>query len=226
MVEILSKVDFYTQEGAYIDSIDPTWDEEYFKNYVKDEYETFKRILGDGVGRSILDCTCGRGPQALALARLGWQVTATDLTPASIEVARRRAERENAQIVFDVCDLRTLVHRFTPTFDWVISCMALDNIPEEEGLIQALKGMFTVLKPRGGCYLRLRNIEQVLEDRPRYEFCEERIVPFGRVIRLDDWEYPGEDKIIHICVYLREDTRHPEYWDTVNFAYRRRALRK
>ncbi len=104
--------------------------------------------------------------------------------------------------------------------------MALDNIPEEEGLAQALKGMLAVLKPGGGCYIRLRNFDQIMEDRPRYEFREERVVPYGRVIRLEDWEYPGEDQVIHIYVYLREDVRHPEYWDTDVFAHRRRALRK
>ncbi len=226
MVEILSTSDFYTREGEYIDRVDPAWDEDDFAAKVTEECQALRHVLGEAAGRSVLDCTCGRGVQALALARLGWQVIASDLTPASIEVARRRAGRENAPIAFEVCDLRRLAHRFNPTFDWVISCMALDNIPEEEGLVQALQGMLAVLKPGGGCYIRLRNFDTIMEDRPRYEFRKERAVPFGRVICLEDWEYLGGDQVNHIYVYLREDTRHPEYWDTDIFAYRRRALRK
>jgi len=226
MVDVLRTSEFYTREGEYVDSVDATWEEDGFKATVDSECQILPRVLGEATGRSVLDCTCGRGPQALALARLGWQVTATDLTPASVEVARHRADQENAQIAFEVCDLRDLARRFQPTFDWVISCMALDNIPDEGGLIQALQGMLAVLKPGGGCYIRLRNMDQIVEDRPRYEVKEERAVPFGRAIRLDDWEYPGGDQVIHICVYLREDSRHPEYWDSAYFAYRRRALRK
>jgi glycine/sarcosine N-methyltransferase len=226
MVDVLSTSDFYTRESEYVDSVDPTWEEDKFKDAVENEVQTLGRVLGETAGRSVLDCTCGRGPQALALAHLGWQVTATDLTPASVEVARRRAAREKAQIACEVCDVRNLGRHFRPTFDWVISCYGLDNIPEEGGLIQALQGMLAVLKRGGGCYIRLRNMDQIMEDRPRYEVAEERAVPYGRVIRLDDWEYPGGDQVIHICVYLQEDSRHPEGWDSAYFAYRRLALRK
>jgi SAM-dependent methyltransferase len=226
VVEVLSTAEFYAREGAYVDSVDPTWEEDDFRAAVASEVQTLGRVLGQAGGRSALDCTCGRGPQALALALLGWQVTATDLTPSSIDIARRRAARENAEIAFRVCDVRDLTRHFQPTFDWAITCMALDNIPDEDDLAQALQGMLAVLKRGGGCYIRLRNMDQIIEDRERYEFKEERTVPYGQVIRLDDWEYPGGDQVIHVCVYLREDTRHPAYWDSAHFAYRRRALRK
>jgi 2-polyprenyl-3-methyl-5-hydroxy-6-metoxy-1,4-benzoquinol methylase len=47
-----------------------------------------------GAGRvSVLDLSCGIGTQALGLAKLGYAVTASDLSPA--EVARARAEAGN-----------------------------------------------------------------------------------------------------------------------------------
>jgi len=53
------------------------------------------------------------------------------------------------------------------------------------------------------------------------------MVPFGRVIRLDDWLYENEQSVVNTWVFLREDTRKDGYrWDSAAFAYRRRALRK
>src|SRR5690242_5879533 len=41
----------------------------------------------------VLDCACGIGTQAIGLALRGYQVHATDLSPAAIEEARKHAAR-------------------------------------------------------------------------------------------------------------------------------------
>lgn len=226
MVDVLSIVDFYSQVDEYMARVDSTWLEEDFQASLDNEKEIFAQTLGTGDGRSVLDCTCGKGPQAVALAKLGWQVTATDLTPKSVEDARINAARANVDVSFEVLDIRELSSRFRPSFDQVVTCMALDNAGGQVDIALAVKEMYAVLKPGGECYIRLRNIEQVIEDCPRYEFKSERKVPYGRVIHIEDWEFPTQDTIIHIDVFLREDSRHPDYWDTDVFAYQRNALKK
>jgi glycine/sarcosine N-methyltransferase len=52
----------------------------------------------------ILDVACGIGTQALPLARLGFQVTARDLSPGAI--ARLRREAEVRQVVIDTASGR------------------------------------------------------------------------------------------------------------------------
>jgi hypothetical protein len=112
-------------------------------------------------------------------------------------------------------------------FDVVVSCMALDNILSDDGIHQAVQAMHDVLKPGGRCYLRLRDFDHLLRVRPRYDFREERELPHGRVIRLEDWLYESERHVVNAWIFLREDTRKDGYpWDTVVLAYRRRALRK
>ncbi len=226
MVEILRVQDFYTQEGQYMDDLDPAWVDNGWDNQAEEEMTRFKALLGPADGRSGLDCSCGTGRQAIPLARLGWKMTATDITEASLEKARRRASTDACSINFLATDIRCLRQHFEPCFDMVISCMALDNIDDDAGIQEAFVSMAGVLKPGGQLYIRLRNFDQIMEDRPRYEFKEIRAVPFGQVIRLEDWEYESEEFVVHIDVFLREDTRHPEYWDTTTFAYRRRALLK
>src|SRR5215211_2995307 len=44
--------------------------------------------LGEPSPRTILDCTCGIGTQAIALATKGYQVHGTDLSPREIERAK------------------------------------------------------------------------------------------------------------------------------------------
>jgi hypothetical protein len=123
--------------------------------------------------------------------------------------------------------MRDLGRHFRAAFDWVVSCMALDNIIADDDIQAALRGMRSALKPGGKCYLRLRDFDHLMSLRPRYDVREERAVPHGRVIRLEDWEYESDTHVICRYVFLREDTRRDGYrWQTDVFSYRRRALRK
>jgi rhodanese-related sulfurtransferase len=135
------------------------------------------------------------------------------------------AVRRNVAVDWRVSDLRAVGSMFSGQFEWVISCMALDNILENSGLAEAVGAMREALTPSGGCYIRVRNFEQLLAVRPRYDVREERLVPHGRVIRLEDWLYESEQHVVNVWIFLREDTRRTGYvWDTTIFAYRRRAL--
>jgi SAM-dependent methyltransferase len=49
-------------------------------------------FLGDLHGREVLELGCGKGELTTLLALSGARVTAIDISPASVEVARRRAE--------------------------------------------------------------------------------------------------------------------------------------
>ncbi|HXJ93314.1 MAG TPA: class I SAM-dependent methyltransferase [Terriglobia bacterium] len=50
------------------------------------------RLLGNLQGREILDAGCGEGVNSILLAKLGARVTGVDISPASIEVAQKRAQ--------------------------------------------------------------------------------------------------------------------------------------
>ncbi len=76
--------------------------------------EIIERVLdGDlaGRGRRALDLGCGKGRDAIYLAKNGWDVTAVDLEQRAIDKARQNAADEDADvrwIVGDVTDLAAL----------------------------------------------------------------------------------------------------------------------
>lgn len=226
---ILSATEFYTRMIDYMHSVDPAWAEEYLSPD-PDEQETLRAILGEGQGRTVLDCSCGAGGQTIPLARLGWRVTGTDLSEAQLDIARRQTAEEGLEVEYHACDMRDLSQRFGPVYDWVVSCYALDNILEDAGIQQATRGMYGALKPGGRCYIRLRDFDHIMEEMPRYEFRGERRLPHGRVIRIEDWDYESETHVTCNYVYWREDERKKKStwsqgWDWEVYGWRRRALR-
>jgi SAM-dependent methyltransferase len=226
---ILDSTEFYNRVIDYMHGFDPAWAEEWLAPD-PDEQETLHAILGEGRGRTVLDCSCGPGGQAIPLARLGWRVTGADLSAGLLELARRQTAEEGLEVEYHACDMRDLGQRFEPAYDWVVSCNALDNILEDAGIQQAITGMYGALKPGGECYIRLRDFDHIMEEMPRYEFRGERRLPHGRVIRIEDWDYESETHLTCNYVLWREDERIKEStwsqgWDWEVYGWRRRALR-
>jgi hypothetical protein len=96
--------------------------------------------------------------------------------------------------------------------------------------------MREALKPGGGCYIGVRNFEQLLAVRSRYDVREERPVPHGRVIRLEHWLYDREEQVVNVWIFttaLRDagfEAIHalPEgnAWDPIQLIARRPALER
>jgi ubiquinone/menaquinone biosynthesis C-methylase UbiE len=76
------------------------------------------RLLGGGPGR-LLDVGCGGGANALAFAEQGWTVTGVDISPAQLELARRRGvevvEADASALSFEDASFDAAVSIFTHT---------------------------------------------------------------------------------------------------------------
>jgi glycine/sarcosine N-methyltransferase len=228
---ILSPPEYYARMNAYILEFGLPYSVEEDIEKCEETAQYLKEILGDAQGQSILDCTCGWGTQAIPLARLGWRVTACDISETSMDLARKYALRQDVKVEFRVCDMRALDHEFNQQFDWVISSGALHEIPTEEGILQALKGMFSALKPGGKIFLEFKDTTEYLgEPLMRHFFSGEKRIPNGRIICIDDWEYESEETVIVMDAFLREDDRYApsEYgrWRTETIGVRKRIIRK
>jgi 2-polyprenyl-3-methyl-5-hydroxy-6-metoxy-1,4-benzoquinol methylase len=72
----------------------------------------------DGARGRLLDIGTGPGTQAIALARLGFEVTAVDLSHSAIQKAEVRAAREGVRVAFVQDDI--LHTRLRGTFDVIL----------------------------------------------------------------------------------------------------------
>lgn len=118
--------------------------------------------LGQGCGEALLDVTCGIGTQALGLAGRGYQVTASDLSPASIERARAEARKRGLTIDFHVADMCKVHETFDSAFDVVYSAdNAVTHLLSDDLILSALKSFYHALKPGGLCMVTMRDYDKV-----------------------------------------------------------------
>lgn len=96
-------------------------------------------------GRRLLDVACGTGKSFEPLLKLGYRVTACDLSPQMVALARRRA-REPGRVV--PVDMRALP--WQSEFD-LVTCIndAVNYLLTTVDLARALVGMARALRPGG-----------------------------------------------------------------------------
>lgn len=143
-----------------------------------------------GAGR-ILDCACGTGTDAVALARSGHQVWASDGSPAMVNTARRRVAGAGVEVPVEHCRWVDLPGRFPEPFDLVL-CLgnSISHLGGDE-MVAAFRGMAGVLAEGGRLVLNARNWEKLRRDRPRLTFPEQVVQREGRrCVPLYIWSFP------------------------------------
>lgn len=65
------------------------------------------RVLDAGMltGKTVLEIGCGTGTNAIAMAKRGFEVVAVDYVEQAIDMAREKARKEKARVVFRVADV-------------------------------------------------------------------------------------------------------------------------
>lgn len=113
--------------------------------------------------KRLLDVACGTGTMAEMLRQEGCEVTGVDISPAMIEVARRKAAKRRSPNRFEVADARDfdLGETFDAAFSWFDS---LNNILEPEGLLAAFRRIAAHVRP-GGSFIFDLNLAYAFEKR-------------------------------------------------------------
>lgn len=74
-------------------------------------WSMYDRLLAcDLAGKSVLVLGCGFGDDAIRIAQLGAKVSACDLSPESLEIARKRAERVGVDVAFEAMPAEALTY--------------------------------------------------------------------------------------------------------------------
>jgi SAM-dependent methyltransferase len=108
-------------------------------------------------GAAVLELGCGNGKTLAALIRQPWSVTAVDISPRAVSLARRRPGTAAANLV--VADAACLPFR-GEVFDAVFLVHVAGHLPET-GRRNVASAVCRVLRPGGAAFFRAFSVEDM-----------------------------------------------------------------
>ncbi len=151
-----------------------------------------RRYLREHGVRTVLDASCGPGTQSIALAALGYQVTAADPSGGLLARARQNAAEKGVseRITFVQSDFQNLPDHVSGPFDAVITKgNALPHLLRDDQIEEAMLIFYELLRPGGLLLVGMRDFELLLEDRPRFVPGRVHDEPQEQVITFDIWDW-------------------------------------
>lgn len=141
----------------------------------------------------VLDCACGIGTQAIGLARLGYPVTASDISEAELAQAKERAEKNGVKIHFQHADFRALSEAFSEPFDIVIAMdNALPHMLSADSLESAIRSIVAQVGNGGLFVASIRDYDALLKDQPPYSPPYIHATAAGQRVAFQTWHWQGE----------------------------------
>ncbi len=97
--------------------------------------------------KTVLDLGCGMGRHSIYLAKRGFSVTATDISPKGIDVTAKKAQEQGLDIITECHDMRNIPFHDN-CFDAVI-CVWTSGHGNKSDMINHAKEMMRVVKQGG-----------------------------------------------------------------------------
>lgn len=120
--------------------------------------------------RRVLVVGCGFGDDALRLAKLGAKVSAFDLSPDSLEIARALASREGLDIAFEEMPAENMLYA-DDTFDYVVSRDILHHVD----IPRTMREIARVAKP-GAIFVVNEIYSHSITDKIRHSAFVEKVL--------------------------------------------------
>ncbi len=155
-------------------------------------------------GKQLLEIGCGLGTDLVQFARAGAMVTGVDLTPASIDLVRRRFALEGLPVNAQVADAESLPFP-DASFDVVYSFGVLHHTPDTQ---KAINEVHRVLKPGGRIVIMLYHKNSIHVYLGAALYRSSRRSSAGTRTLVEDWVriYDGEENPLGKA-YGRADIR-------------------
>jgi SAM-dependent methyltransferase len=216
-----SVLDFYEQLSSNYHLIFADWQKSVLRQAM-----VLDRLIRSQMRQfplTVLDCSCGIGTQAIGLAKRGYQVHATDLSPAAVNRAKEAAESFGVSLTFGVADLRTLDIEIDGEFDVVISCdNALPHLLSNDDLHLAANKLWSKLKPNGLLLASIRDYDQAIQEKPRSTMPEVLDGTEQRRIIFQAWDWSDEGNIYQVHHFIVQEIEGS--WQTQHYTTQYRAL--
>lgn len=192
---------FYAGLAPFYHLIYPNWDAS-----IKRQADMLNSVIRERWGRAsdVLDVSCGIGTQAIGLAQLGYNVTASDLSPEEVERAKREAVTRNLSIAFSVADMRFAHDHHAREFDVVLSAdNSVPHLLSDEDILVAFRQFYACTRQAGGCIVTVRDYE-------KEDLSKQQVKPYGireeEGVRRLVWQvWDPHPPTYDVTLYLTED---------------------
>ena len=176
---------------------------------------------------SVLDCACGIGTQAISLAKLGYKVTASDISEGQLTQARERADKDKVEIPFVWADFRNLADVFECKSDIIIAMdNALPHMLTEADLEKALSSIVNRLTEGGIFVASIRDYDELLLLEPAYSPPYIHKTDNGQRVCFQTWEWKEENYKLTQYIIEDGDTLQISKYDCEYRATRRSEITK
>lgn len=187
------------------------------------EMPFIERRLQAANAHRVLDTACGTGMHAIALAKRGYEVVGTDISPGMIQQARGNASRAGLDVRFEVAGFGTLEESVILTspsegpegaFDAIL-CLgnSLPHVLTPQDLMATLDDFVACLRPGGLLLIQNRNFDAVLTDRERWMPLQAHEEGDQEWLFLRFYDFDSDDLLTFNVVQLQ---RHEgESWNQV-----------
>ena len=193
---------FYDSLATRYDRLFQDW-----RATTKEQAKILEKIFRDnGFDRSarVLDCACGIGTQAIGLASLGWQVTASDISDGELAEAKKRAEDNAVSIRFEHADFRALEEVFEDKFDIIIAMdNALPHMLTAADLEKAVGSILGRLRQGGILVASIRDYDSLLKEKPPYSPPYIHRTERGQRVSFQTWVW--NDDNYRLTQYMIDD---------------------
>ncbi|MBQ9980104.1 MAG: class I SAM-dependent methyltransferase [Oscillospiraceae bacterium] len=193
---------FYNELAPRYDRLFDHW-----PSAVKEQGDILDRLFkksGFDASARILDCACGIGTQAIGLASVGYDVTASDISEGALTEAKKRAAENGVDITFIRADFRALEETFSEQFDVV---MAMDNaLPHmltAAELKTAVSSITDRIAPGGMFVASIRDYDALMAHKPPYSPPYIHKTAKGQRVAFQTWDWQGEG--YKLVQYIIED---------------------
>jgi SAM-dependent methyltransferase len=151
---------------------------ENYWNKASDEFLPVALRWHEKGKKTVLDIGCGRGRHALLLAEMGFDVTATDISPEGIAQLKKEAKKRklDGKIKTLVCDMLDLPFKKN-TFDGVLGFHSIFHT-DHAGLKKVIKKITGMLKENGQLYITFNS-----KSNPSFRAASNTVIDDYTVIR-------------------------------------------
>jgi len=193
---------FYNNLAAQYDKLFLNW-----QDAVQEQSAILDKLFqnyGFDTSARVLDCACGIGTQAIGLALLGYDVTASDISEGELAEAEKRAAKNNVQIRFAKADFCALGETFADKFDVVIAMdNALPHMLTHAALESAIRSITGQMASGGMFVASIRDYDALLADKPPYSPPYIHTTAKGQRVSFQTWKWEGEN--YRLIQYMIDD---------------------